>query len=515
MRKYLPLLFAVLLATATFSLAPVEAKQCRTNRCVEQKCAPKGCCNTCGKPDCSGCRICDVQDQVCTRLFKVIRQAPESGVVDEELPICIDIHALKDVSDVVVREALSCHATILRTDPEAEINEAENEVVWKFECMDEKECKTLRLWVSTENVGDICDCITVDALPRLCATTFIGKCNLTMEGCGPECLCLCESGNYSFKICNNGTACARDVVATCMVPPGMCHESGQSEVCWRLGNMDCNCTETVALCLEVKEPGNHCVVAKAVAANHCDISDNVCTVVQQPNIACSCSAMEKQFVGKEAVAAITVTNTGDMEQCDVVVTDDITPCDIDIVDAAGGCIQGSRITWELGAMEAGASKTLDVTVHTCCPCEVHHAINVRACNPCCPCDACCECSTCYIGHPGLLIEMIDTCDPMLVGEESTYRIRVTNQGTAADTNVHITAMFPEELEPTSACGTTEGQVSGQTVTFAPYPELIPGQSIQYTVEAKAKAKGDGRVKVELNSDLLKSPVTEEESTYIY
>jgi hypothetical protein len=64
-------------------------------------------------------------------------------------------------------------------------------------------------------------------------------------------------------------------------------------------------------------------------------------------------------------------------------------------------------------------------------------------------------------------------------------------------------------------GATEGTVAGRTVTFAPFPVLQPKQQLMFSVRAKAVAEGDARVKVKLTSDLLKTPVVEEESTHVY
>ena len=121
----------------------------------------------------------------------------------------------------------------------------------------------------------------------------------------------------------------------------------------------------------------------------------------------------------------------------------------------------------------------------------------------------------WIGHPGLLIEMIDTCDPILVDETTCYRIRITNQGTAPDTGIRVVANFPRQLEPVSVSGTTKGSIAGQTVTFDVYEQLDCQECIEYQITVRAMETGDARVRVELHSDLLVEPVTEEESTYVY
>jgi len=120
--------------------------------------------------------------------------------------------------------------------------------------------------------------------------------------------------------------------------------------------------------------------------------------------------------------------------------------------------------------------------------------------------------TVWKGLSAILIEMVDDPDPIQVGETTTYTIRVTNQGTADDNNVTIVANFPKEVTPVTAQG---GSVSGQVVKFAPVPRLGAKQQVTYTIVGKGAQPGDARIKVELNSDQLKTPVTEEESTTVY
>jgi len=92
---------------------------------------------------------------------------------------------------------------------------------------------------------------------------------------------------------------------------------------------------------------------------------------------------------------------------------------------------------------------------------------------------------------------------------------VTNQGTSADRNIQVIARFPNNLEPVSATGASAGAVEGTNVTFEPYDELNPKESISYKIRAKGAVEGDARVKVFLTSDLLKKPLPEEESTHVY
>jgi hypothetical protein len=91
---------------------------------------------------------------------------------------------------------------------------------------------------------------------------------------------------------------------------------------------------------------------------------------------------------------------------------------------------------------------------------------------------------------------------------------VVNKGQEYDSNVNVVANFPPELVPVNASGASPAQVNGQTVAFAPFPNLAPRQTLEYYITVKANGRGDLRPKVQLSSDFIRNPITEEESLIV-
>ena len=81
--------------------------------------------------------------------------------------------------------------------------------------------------------------------------------------------------------------------------------------------------------------------------------------------------------------------------------------------------------------------------------------------------------------------------------------------------MQVVATLPDEEEFVKAGGATEATADGKKITFAPVAVLKPKQSVTWTVEVKAIKAGDVRFKVELNSDSLTKPATENEPTRLY
>ncbi len=117
--------------------------------------------------------------------------------------------------------------------------------------------------------------------------------------------------------------------------------------------------------------------------------------------------------------------------------------------------------------------------------------------------------------PELEFTVKDTADPIEVGSDTTYEIKVVNRGTRTATGVQIFAAFPESLRAVQGGGPSELRIEGQNALFAPLDRLPPNQEAVFRVKAKALGSGDKVIKVQMISDDVNIPVTKEESTRIY
>jgi uncharacterized repeat protein (TIGR01451 family) len=102
-----------------------------------------------------------------------------------------------------------------------------------------------------------------------------------------------------------------------------------------------------------------------------------------------------------------------------------------------------------------------------------------------------------------------------VGAETTYEIRVVNQGSATGTAVQIMALLPDGMEARGANGPAAFRLGARQVIFEPLASLDPGKEALYRVRVICQRAGDWRFKVQLVSDQLRLPVCKEESLRVY
>jgi uncharacterized repeat protein (TIGR01451 family) len=123
--------------------------------------------------------------------------------------------------------------------------------------------------------------------------------------------------------------------------------------------------------------------------------------------------------------------------------------------------------------------------------------------------------TALIALPALAIAVVDSKDPVAVGDELTYTVAVKNEGEAPDQEVRVTAELAEGLEFIEASGTTQGSPEGRKITFEPVPELLPGEQAEWEIRAKVTKTTEAELRATLTSKNRTREATVEEPTQLF
>ncbi|HPY73938.1 MAG: DUF11 domain-containing protein [Planctomycetes bacterium] len=364
--------------------------------------------------------------------------------------------------------------------------------------------------------GRHCAVITVTSAEGLnaraeCCTVWKGVAKIEISKDAPATATLNETFNYTIVVKNVGTGVARNVVVADMLPAEVAHPQGK-QLQYTVGDLAPNASKTIVIPVKAVNTGRACNVAKATADNADAAQDDACTEIRSLSAEVAIQCPEEVFVGKTGDFRVVVQNTGGVSLNNVAVTATWGE-KLQVLSAEGNpSMAGYQAVWNLGTLPAGAEKTFAVKMiskfagEECIKVMLTTAEGITKSANCC---------TLWKGFPALLIEVIDTVDPLLLKEETSYVIEVTNQGTALDRDVQIFCEFPVEITPLQASGDTPGTIEGKKVTFQPYPVLQPKEKIKFIIRAHAVNKGDARLRTYLRSELLQKPVLEEESTQVY
>ena len=119
------------------------------------------------------------------------------------------------------------------------------------------------------------------------------------------------------------------------------------------------------------------------------------------------------------------------------------------------------------------------------------------------------------GLAAIFFGVVDTADPIEVGSDTVYQVRVVNQGSKTATDVRVSALLPRGLRPIGGDGPTTYRIENEMIVFEPLTRLAPKDEKVYKIQARGEAEGDHRIKVQIITNEVRTPVTKEESTRVY
>ena len=114
--------------------------------------------------------------------------------------------------------------------------------------------------------------------------------------------------------------------------------------------------------------------------------------------------------------------------------------------------------------------------------------------------------------PALRFEVASVENPVELGKEAVYDIRIVNQGTASCTNININATLADGTATAGASGPTTARGQGQQITFDPLPNLAVKGEVVYRVRVRGLQAGDMKLRVQVSCDEIRTPTVKEENT---
>jgi uncharacterized repeat protein (TIGR01451 family) len=429
-------------------------------------------------------------------------------MLGDQYPLDLEVIACCNVCEATVTTTLPEGVSYMRSQPEAKVDG--RVLTWQFGSLSKGQTVPVRVWLKCDREGDICTCFCVKATPVAFCALLCAKPVLVCEKCAPEQVCPGDPINYTVTVTNIGTCTAEGVVVTDTLPEGVDHPSCQRTLNFRLGDLEPCQTKKVNFSVTACKRGKICNTAVVTACNANQTSCEACTCVCCCAIECDKVGPKEVIVGQNADYTVTVVNTGDLPLHEVIVTD-TAPSATSIVAAAGANICGKQAVWKLRELRPGEKVTFNITLTTCTPGYFTNRVNVTNCEGC---NTSCEAGTNWKGRPALeeCVEILD--NPICLNETSRLKIIVQNKGQEYDSNVNVVVNLPAELTVVDSSGASPAKVDGQTVTFAPFAQLAPRQTVEYYLTVKATGRGDLRTKVQVSSDSMKNPITSEESLIV-
>ncbi|MDR4508097.1 MAG: DUF11 domain-containing protein [Candidatus Brocadiaceae bacterium] len=452
----------------------------------------------------------------CCSVIYMEKVAPRTGQVGKDYEYFVKVTNLlgTPVKDVEVIQNLPQNFQIKGVDPEMEAGSDATIAKWFLGDFGPNETKIIKVSGIPTKAGHMPFCTDITyRLPELCLEPEIFQPQLSLTKEAPEEVMLCDAFTVTLVVKNTGTGAARNVVIKDALPAGLKTLDGKSSMSHEIGTLGSGESRKVTVSVKADKTGTFSNAATAVADGDLTTQSNITnTVVRQPALEITKNGPDKRYVGGEITYEIVVANKGDGPAVSTIIEDVIPANTTYVSSTGGGVLSGSKVSWNAGTLKPAESKKVDVTVRASSIGEAKNSVTVRAD---CAESASATAITKILGIPAVLLEVIDIEDPIPIGENVTYVITVTNQGSEASANVKINCLLEEGMQYVSSSGPTSGTADAKAVTFAPLPSLAPKAKATWKVVIKATAKGDVRFKVTMTDDRLDRPVQETEATYLY
>lgn len=397
---------------------------------------------------------------------------------------------------------------------------ADNEATWIIGDLPPRQSREIRVRGAALEEGSVTGCGTVTFNPVLCDTIRVVKPAIQLAKSMPAQVIQCDPIPVRLVVRNNGSSALTGVRVTDMLPAGLQTESGQNTATFDVGTLAPGESKELTFNASATRTGKFTNPARATSAQGVEATTEASITVVKPalTVECQVPALKEmdgqrftEFFGRPFEVCWTVQNTGDAVSANTVLEVPV-PAGLTFRSATeGGSASGGAVVWNLGSLAPGASRKVCATFVGANAGGFTFSASTRGA---CASPAATTCSVTIQGISAILVEVVDDPDPIQVGEETTYTIRVTNQGGGLDLrDVVVKAIFPDEMAPGAASGA--GQVSGKTVTWPAVANLPVKQAVTYTVKGRALKAGDNRVRFEVTTRERPTPIVELESTTAY
>ncbi|MEJ2705705.1 MAG: hypothetical protein P8Z79_24980 [Sedimentisphaerales bacterium] len=452
---------------------------------------------------------------------------PECGIVrlDKSMPTEIGLNSpfeytitLENLTEttlngIVVNEEVPEHFKFQGASPPPD-REDGNKLIWDIPSLGPKANTQLRITGMGTHVEALKHCTTVitPVIPA-CTSVQVIQPELQLTKTSPPDVLLCDVIPVRYVVTNTGTGSVRNVKVSESLPGGLRTTDGKDEVIFDAGTLMAGQSRQFSAELRATKTGKY--ISKAVATSTTGTraeSPRTTTTVGLPILSIKKTGMETQYIGRPITYEITLANKSDVPAKNTIL-EDIIPSGVTGVKATSGAkLSGSKLVWEFGTLAPDMTKTVKVSYT---PSRAGTLASTATASAYCAEAVASSVRTTVTGISALSLEVVDVEDPVRVGSNATYIIRVENQGSATATNIRVSCMLEDYVRYVSSAGATPGAQEGQSVRFLPLATLAPKAKAAWRVVVEAVRPGDARFKAVMHADQLSRPVEETESTHLY
>jgi uncharacterized repeat protein (TIGR01451 family) len=413
---------------------------------------------------------------------------------------------------VIVTDRVPAGTKLIDANPQPEAA-ADGTLTWKLGKLDAGQDQVITIQLMPQEEGEIGSVAQVTFAAAASAKSVSTRPLLAVEHTAPAKVLIGESILMQITISNPGTGVATGILLQEDVPEGFVHSAGK-ELEYEVGTLRPGESRKLELTLQADKAGVITNTIRVRGDASLSAQHSVEVEVIAPQLAVEMSGPKRRYLDRQATYTVSVANAGTAAARDVEIVAYL-PKGMKFVstDHQGQYDpQHHAVYWsleELPPAQQGSASLVAMPIEAGeqkLRVEGHAQLGLKTSD---------EETVLVEAISQLDFSIVDEADPIEVGAETIYQVKVVNTGSKAATNVQVAAALPPELRPVSADGETRGTVEGQTIFFEPLGKLAPGAEAIFKIQATGLRTGDYTIRVQIASDDQPTPVTKEEHTRVY
>ena len=413
--------------------------------------------------------------------------------------------------DVVVKDRVPTGMEIVDATPRPD-PKFQPELVWLLGDMEPNQEHTITLQLTPLQEGTLGSVARVTFNAAASVRTTSTRPALKIIQSAPEKVLIGQQLEIELEVSNPGSGEATGVVLQEDVPAGLKHPQGR-ELDNLIGTLRPGEIRRQVLSMQAVQAGIVQNTIRVKGDDGLEANHTVAVEIIAPDLQVALSGPSKRYLERQATFHLEIANVG---------TADATNVDISVQLDRGftfvstdfeGQYDSSRhaVFWSLPSLPVGESGRVPLTL---LPVEEGNRVlqtvatadmNIRANS---------ERQVAVDSLAELTFSINDSADPVEIGGESIYEIRVTNSGSRDDTNVRVQVALPPGIQLAQQQGDFQ-QVGQGLIEFAPRALLKANDEVIYRLKTLGRAPGRHKVKAIVTSDQSNVPVTKEESIMVY
>ncbi|MCA3006390.1 MAG: DUF11 domain-containing protein [Phycisphaerales bacterium] len=416
------------------------------------------------------------------------------------------------LQNVMVANRTVQNLDITKSNPAAQ-RAADGSLFWNLGTLAAGETQIIRVTAKPGSTGVSSNCLSASYNNALCASVNVVNPALTItKQMTAAAILNCDPITATIEVTNTGTGVAENVVIKDTLPSGLTTADGKNTVEIPVGNLAAGQKSVKTVALKAASKGKFENNAQATASGGLTASSNtVAVAVTQPALQVTCKPGAQAFIGRDSSFEFTVQNTGDAASKNTVLTVAL-PAGVTAASMSdGGAAAGNGVTFNLGDLAPGASKTVNLAVRGGSAGQIAATATVTGT---CAAAANTSCNVQFVGVPDIGTSISDADGVRTVGENHVFTYTVVNQGQVDLTEVKAVFNFTEGM--TFVSTTFPGGAKGTGRNVEVLVGTVPvGGRVTFNIVGLGNAAGELSVESVTSSKELRRAVrNDEQVTYI-